>query len=273
MPLILPSGQLFGRRLRSRDFAELKLMETDYASGAQIPKHAHERASLCLVLEGAYNEISGGRDRLCQPRSLTFYAPGKEHSDHFHESGGRCFNVEVSTVWLERVREYSKVAASQTEFSGGTPSLLASKLYKEFQLMDEVAPLAIEGLMLEIVAEASRQTAAVSIRATPARIEQAKQFLHAHFRSPIRLEQIAQAVGAHPVYVAREFRRHFGLTVGEYTRQLRVDLACFKLASSHDPLANIAVSSGFSDQSHLSRAIKNSTGMTPSQYRRVYRKR
>ena len=269
----LPSGKLYGNRLRSCAIPELKLMESAYAPDTELPRHSHECASLCLVLQGTYSEVYGSRTRVCKPSTLIFYSPGEEHSDRFHEQGGRCFNAEVSMRWLARVREYSTVMDGQTEFSGARLVSLATKLYSEFRLMDETAPLAIEGLMLEIVAEASRRNKATYERKVPRRIERAKEFLEAHFHEPIRLEQVAEAVDAHPVYLAREFRKHYRCTVGEYVRRLRVDLACSRLSGSDEPLAKVALSAGFSDQSHLSRVIRSFTGLSPAEYRKVYRSR
>jgi AraC family transcriptional regulator len=150
---------------------------------------------------------------------------------------------------------------------------LATKLYNEFRLMDETAPLAIEGLMLEIVAEATRRTQATPGRGIPRRIERAKEFLHAHYQESVRLEQVAEAIDAHPVYLAREFRKHYRCTVGEYIRRLRVELACSRLSGSDEPIAKVALSAGFSDQSHLTRALRSFTGLSPAKYRKVYRPR
>lgn len=248
-------------------------METAYAPGTELPMHSHECASFCLVLRGTFSEVYGRRTRVCKPSTLVFYSPGGEHSDRFHGDGGRCFNAEVSMRWLARVREYSRVMDSQAEFGGARLISLATKLYNEFRLMDETAPLAIEGLMLEIVAEASRRAQATPERRIPRRVERAKEFLHAHFQEPVRLEQVAEAIDAHPVYLAREFRKHYRCTVGEYIRRLRVELACSRLSGSDEPLAKVALSAGFSDQSHLSRALRSFTGLSPARYRKVYRPR
>lgn len=175
--------------------------------------------------------------------------------------------------WLARVREYSTVIDSQAEFNRARLINLATKLYNEFRLMDEAAPLAIEGLMLEIMAEADRSTKATYERGIPRRIKRAKEFLQAHFQEPIRLEHVAKAVDAHPVYLAREFRKHYRYTVGEYIRRLRVEMVCSQLSGSNKPLAEVALSAGFADQSHLSRAFRSFTGMTPAEYRKVYRPR
>jgi AraC family transcriptional regulator len=248
-------------------------METAYAPCAVLPKHQHECAYLCLVLQGAYSEVYGGRTRVCKPSTLIFHSPGEVHSDHFHKTGGRCFNIQVNSYWLGRVRAHSMVLDSKAEFRGGVVVNLAMKLYNEFRLLDESAPLAIEGLMLEILAEASRHAELTAGRNTPRRIERAREFLHDHFHESISLEHVAKSVEAHPVYLAREFRRYHRCTVGEYVRRLRVEFACSKLSTSDEPLAKIALTAGFSDQSHFSRVIRNHTGTSPAKYRKIHRAR
>jgi transcriptional regulator GlxA family with amidase domain len=63
------------------------------------------------------------------------------------------------------------------------------------------------------------------------------------------------------------FRRVFRATVGEYVRRLRVDAAQRMLTNSDISLAQIALETGFADQSHLTRVFRRATGLTPKLYR------
>jgi AraC family transcriptional regulator len=267
----LSAGQLYGSVLRSSAVSGFKLIETAYAPCVEIPRHFHESAYLCLVLQGNYTETYGRHLRVCKPSTLIFHPPDESHSDSFHHGGGRCFNIQVSLPWLNRVREYSMVMDSPAEYYGGALANLAMKLYREFRLLDEVSPLAVEGLMLEIAAEASRRKRPLSGTKIPPRIEMAKDFISAYFNRPLALKQIAESVEAHPVYLAREFHKHYHCTIGEYVRRLRVESACQRLSDSDEPLSNIALAVGFSDQSHFSRTFKRLTGMTPAKYRKARR--
>ena len=76
----------------------------------------------------------------------------------------------------------------------------------------------------------------------------------------------------HPVYLAGKFRRHYGASVGEYVRRLRLKTACRELSHSDAPLSDIAAGVGFYDQSHFTNACKRLTGMTPAQYRAAFRR-
>jgi AraC family transcriptional regulator len=141
-----------------------------------------------------------------------------------------------------------------------------TRLHKEFRERDDVTPLSAEGLILEFLAEASR-TLYKSERGCPPWLKTVQDFLHENFTKPFCLNEIATVVGVHPAYLARQFRRHYRTTLGEYVRKLRVEAACLALSATNAPLSEIAASLGFSDQSHMGRHFKRLTGVTPAQYR------
>jgi len=91
--------------------------------------------------------------------------------------------------------------------------------------------------------------------------------VHDRFQESISLAEVAEFAEVHPVSLARAFRKTYHCTVGDYVRRLRIESACQKLSSSDASLVEIALSSGFSEQSHFSRTFKRLTGLTPSEYR------
>jgi AraC family transcriptional regulator len=159
---------------------------------------------------------------------------------------------------------------SAFEFYGGTPTRLCARLNREFHKTDSAAKLAIEGLALELLAEATREPSKV-IGATPPWLRQAREMVVEHFSETLKLAQIAAEVGVHPVYLATAFRQKFGVTVGEFVRRLRIEHACAELYKQDLPLAAIALQAGFADQSHFSKVFKSYIGTTPREYRRIIR--
>jgi transcriptional regulator GlxA family with amidase domain len=59
------------------------------------------------------------------------------------------------------------------------------------------------------------------------------------------------------------------MTLGSYVRGLRLDWVAASLLGSEEGLASLALAAGFADQSHLTRAFKRHTGLTPQAYRRM----
>ena len=81
------------------------------------------------------------------------------------------------------------------------------------------------------------------------------------------LAEIAGAAGVHRVHLSREFRRYFSTTVGEFLRRKRIEHACQLVSTTEMPLAEIAMTCGFSDQSHLARHFRHMLGTTPREFR------
>lgn len=250
----------------ANDNGEFMLTESVYPAGLRMPIHDHEPAYLSVLLKGAYTETSHKGTRTCKPSTVVFHPPGDRHAVDFHNTEVRTFRVELKSGWLERMRDYRLVLES-THFRGGLLSSLGRRLFNEFQRNDDCSAIAIEGLLLEITAELARQQSRQREHPPPRWIKEARDAVRENISEPRSLDTLAQIVGVHPVSLAREFRRHYGCTVGEYVRQLRIDAACRELLESETPLSTVAANAGFYDQSHFANSFRRYTGMTPTQYR------
>jgi AraC family transcriptional regulator len=133
--------------------------------------------------------------------------------------------------------------------------------------------LAMEGLVLELLAECSRDRPPASSQMPPSWLEPVRQLLHERFTQDLTHDVIAATASVQPVHLARVFRHHCGRTVGDYLRKLRVDFAARQLMATDIPLADLASAAGFADQSHLNRTFKRQIGMTPAAFRRSCRSR
>jgi AraC family transcriptional regulator len=271
MPLQLPPGSLYGETLRSHKMSSFDLSERVYPARFRTPRHSHKQALFCFVVQGDYTETYGGKTRECSQSALLFHPANETHAEHFHDSGGRSFIIEIAPDWLERMREYEATVDTPAEFHGGVQELLARRLYKEFTRMDGVSTLVIEGLMLEMIGEASRHNSEASDNHSPRWLQQARDLLHARFTEHLTLAEVAHNVGVHPVHLAQAFHKSYQSTVGDYVRQLRIEYACHELAASETPIVQIALAAGFCDQSHFTRTFKRCVGVAPSQYRESVR--
>ncbi|HEV8370176.1 MAG TPA: AraC family transcriptional regulator [Pyrinomonadaceae bacterium] len=267
----LTPGSYYGEALRGRKVGGFELSERVYPPGFRTPRHTHKRALFCFVMAGNYTEEYGGRTRECTSSTLLFHPPEELHAEHFHDSGGRSFIIEIESEWLKRLRDQGSVAEPAPGIKRGIAELLARRLYKELVQRDEVSDLIIEGLMMELVGESSRARARVEVNHPPRWLEQAKDLLHERFAEPLKLADIAQSVSVHPVHLAQVFHKSYRCTIGDYVRRLRVERACHDLANSESPLAYIALAAGFCDQSHFNRTFKRLIGIAPSEYRKSIR--
>lgn len=268
----LPPGYLYGDSLRSRKVVSFELSERAYSPHFRTPRHSHKRALFCFVIQGEYTEIYGSRTRECKSSSLLFHPAGELHAEFFHDAGGRSFIIEVEPFWLDRVQEHSVIEESSVDFSGSEMEVLARKLYHEFGHMDEASPLVIEGLMLEMIGEASRRSRRVISKQPPRWLNDIRELLSERFAERLKLSDVAKTVGIHPVHLAQTFHKTYKCTMGDYVRQRRIEYACRKLAATEMPIVDIALTAGFCDQSHFTRTFKRCTGVPPSQYRESFRR-
>jgi AraC family transcriptional regulator len=266
------SRGFYGRLLSESHFGAFKLTETGYTSGQQLPKHSHALSYLCLTVRGRYCETSERTIQQCAPLTLAFHPAGAEHVVDFDSGEARLFNVEVQEQWMKRLRECRIGKDEPVYYRGGPPSWLAFRLYKEYKSMDTLSELMMEGLLLEIMVEASRCSRKELKRKAPGWLFTARDLLHDSFSQNLSLKQIAESVNVHPVHLAVRFRRYFGSTIGDYVRKLRIDFACSRLVETDQSLIEIALAAGFCDQSHFSRTFKQVIGVSPSEYRLAFRK-
>ena len=266
----LRPGCLHGRVTKSLGVADFILTESVFYPHSRLPRHAHESSYFCFGLQGVYTERYGNREVVCQPSTLTFRASGQIHEDLIHGAEARVFVLEISPRWIEKLRADSLTLRITSEFCGGALPQLCARLNREFNKTDTAAKLAIEGLALELLAEAARQPNA-GIRTAPPWLRQAREMIGEHFPETLKLTQIAAEVGVHPVYLATAFRQKFGVTIGEFVRKLRIENACAELMKGDLPLTAIALQAGFVDQSHFSKVFKLYMGMTPHKYRNIVR--
>jgi len=254
--------------LRHHQAGGFSLSETRYRLGSALPKHSHEAHYFCFVLSGSYKESYDQKVRSCEPLMILYHPAGELHAQSFDQTAVDLFRVEVTPTRL-RYPTHPDLSIEGRDFRGGAPVGLASKLYQEFQEPDAVSHLAIEGLGLEFIAALARESKCRSRTSPkPARwLAQAHELVRSRYLEHLTLDDIAGAVGVHPVTLAREFRRQYGCTVGELVRRERIGFACRALLKPAESIAAVAISAGFYDQSHFAKTFKRLTGMTPASYR------
>ena len=262
---------LDGEVINRFDLPGLVLGEIIYSPGYQRPLHRHERACLHFLFQSGYIEFEGTRSRECGPFTLSFQPPGHEHSYRCLNAVSRSFTIELESGWLSELSEHSVKLERSGNFRSALIQWLITRLYREFSVREEDSLLVMEGLMLEIAVEISRRQLGSPDRKPPAWLKQVDEFLHQHFTESLSLPHIARIVGVHPVHLARTFRFHHGCTVGEYLRQLKIEFACRQISGSNDRLVDIALSSGFCDQSRFSHTFKRVMGINPTDYRAATR--
>jgi AraC-like DNA-binding protein len=103
----------------------------------------------------------------------------------------------------------------------------------------------------------------------PWQLRRAQEMLAADLDGRTSLHDVADACGLSTSYFSRAFKASSGWTPHSWLQARRIDRALELLRDNRLPLADVALQSGFADQSHFSRVFKSNTGQTPGAFRRA----
>jgi AraC family transcriptional regulator len=140
------------------------------------------------------------------------------------------------------------------------------------------APLLVETLSAALGVYILRNYSGLSAAAHPLptakgtldgrRLARVLAFIDAHLDHELSLEELAREACLSAFHFARSFKAATGVSPHRYVLKRRLDHAKTLLAAGALPLAEVALTCGFSSQAHFSSSFKQATGMSPSLYAR-----
>jgi AraC-like DNA-binding protein len=166
-------------------------------------------------------------------------------------------------------------------FSGALPGAIAARglgprvpdAHDHARLLIEVAAwrrgegdeLALaEALCAAAAPDASTRTATRRERALA---DELAYDVRVHFAETMSLASLADRAGVSMFHACRVFRRATGVGLHEFRRELRLRHALALLVDGRAPIADVALSTGFASQSHLTNRFRERFGMTPARAR------
>ncbi len=163
-------------------------------------------------------------------------------------------------------------AAMITRFciEGGMPMEEAYGLSDAYiQKMDHCANMAEIVLLHDQMALdfTGRMRTLKKYAATSRQVSDAIDYIYAHVRERITVNDIADAICISPAYLSRIFKQETGISISEYIRQRKIDMAKNLLRFSDYDLSSIAYMLSYSSQSHFIQHFRSQTGVTPKAYR------
>lgn len=231
---------------------------TDEAAG----EHVHPLAHFMFISGGRF--VSGARTPSVPRSPLIYNPPGTVHRDHFESARGRFFSISLAPEVVETV--WSTLPVSPQEVGNIAAHAILARLAGESASWDGDSPEIVEALCFELIATLSP---ARSERAVPAWMAKATSILSNPHGPHVSLAMLSRELGLHRTHLTRTFRERLGCTPAEYARLHRLRRAAEMLEATDLPLTEVALASGFADQSHFTRHFRRAYGVAPGQYRRL----
>jgi len=210
------------------------------AGSSSIARHRHDHAYVAVVVSGSYQESGDeGRFEVVAGDALV-HSPFQAHRDHVCAGGATVLNLPCPPE-LEQARRLevhdldALVVVAERDAREAIMMLASGSWSSDRELADWPDLLALRLRSLE----------------------------------SFQLSEWAVSHGLAPETVSRGFARAYGVTPQLYRAEARARRAVAAIRAGRGPLAAVALSHGFSDQAHMTRAVRALTGRTPDQWRRA----
>jgi AraC family transcriptional regulator len=261
------SGEFYGVSDVRAERSAFKFSSLRAVGGEDVVQtHSHADAHFVLVLSGGYiSTAHGAPDVACAP-ALVFNPIGVKHRDRFLGGAGRFLAISVDASAARAVGGLE--AEGRAVSLSDVFAIHAARLIERELRRPGGSTLVLEAAAWQLLDAASHKTDR-SAASPPAWLRIAQEMIRDSNTSRMGVREVADYVNVHPVHLARVFRRFLGCTPGEYLKGRRLERAATLLGGSVAALADVAIDSGFVDQSHMNKAFRSAFALTPGGYRRA----
>jgi AraC-like DNA-binding protein len=234
-----------------------------------FPRHSHDQFGIGVMTSGAQRSWSVIGEVESEAGDVIMLNPGEMH-DGAPMGGARGWHILYlgpALVAREIADDVSRELVIRPVARDPALAVHVVQLFKQFQSPRPDSLVAEESLLccLMLASQKHGVDGPLSTRRSPSvskaieRLEQAPEL-------SVSLSELATISGVSRFQLLRGFFREIGTTPHAYLVQLRVRLARRYLAGGKS-LAEAALSAGFSDQSHMTRAFVRQFGVTPGRYK------
>lgn len=244
--------------------AGVSLLDTTYPERLTSPFHCDGHPRISIVLTGTLKEEAHNQEVFASAASVVVKPADVRHRNAFGPGGARLLSLLVPPDLLRADRPLADVDLRFDVWQwhhAGPVGASALQLVRSIGLTPEEAEDDLWSFLAALTPAGDRSGA------VPDWVQRAREHLDDAFATSPSIDALANEAGVHPVSLARAFRRAFGCSPSVYRRHRRVRAAADLLASTRQPAAEIALSTGFSDQSHMCREVRDELGLTPCQIR------
>jgi AraC-like DNA-binding protein len=204
-----------------------------------LGRHVHQKAYAALVLSGGYEEAGDhGRFRV-KAGDVIFHEQFEAHLDRFSETGAVVLNLGLPSACsyapgIAKVADPDSIVRAAESSCRDAVDLLFCFAVRE---MSQAADWPDE-LVAALISDPS-----------------------------LKLTQWAEKSGIAPWAVSRGFALAFGISPETFRARIRARRALKAIQDTEAPLLSIAAELGFSDQAHMTRSVKQLTGIGPQAWR------
>jgi AraC-like DNA-binding protein len=259
------------KHYRLEALGNLELLHFPYVKDG-YHKHLHEEYSICFLEQGNVQTSYRGATHLSTIYSLTVMNPVELHAGLVEKGDvASYFSLYIPSDLMSQAMRDCFAASALPYF--GDPVVLDRRLtgkLEGFIASLKRGSLELETHYLSFLGEligryADSKFSLPTLKEEPRAVQEAREYLHTNVERDVTLAELASIVNLNRSYLIRAFKKTTGLPPHAYFLQLKLSEAKRRLVRGA-AISEVALEIGFADQSHFSRAFKNTFGLTPAQY-------
>lgn len=229
-----------------------------YSPKEIMPLHHHERPYLSCLLSGAYEE-KGNNVTTIQTGTVLFREAFNEHSNVFSNNHSECLHIEIKDYELFNLENNFKLPKNTVQRIGSI---------EIYNLLYSIKKRASNDLInIQCYEAINAHFDMLPTTGNLSWINIVKELIHDTPFTNLSLSSLSKNFNLHPNYIIRKFKQETGYRLSEYLNKVRVEVALSKFLCSNENLTNIALDSGFYDQSHFIRNYRKYFYTTPLKLR------
>jgi len=242
------------------------------------PWHGHDVYEFVAVLAAGGALSTSDGDSALSTGDTLLVPPGRQH--RFSVAAGEaisvrlvCFTLTDAKAFLspQLVGRLPPVGGRLTRASHDDTRALLALAATLREGLDDGAALSDWATLGLLLARHVERSALTPNGAYGGRLTALMAWLDDHLDETVTLEAAANRFGMSRSLLAREFRRHTGLSFIGHCNRRRLERAAGLMAAGDASVAEAAFTAGFANLSHFHRQFKSVYGMTPAAFRRKIR--
>lgn len=242
-----------------------------------FPNHFHDYYVIGSVEAGTRRLSCKNKEYTIGRGNILLFNPNDNHG--CAQYGGGTFDYRGLNIPKETMRSLTEEITGQSDLFGFSENVIENKetagYFRSLHriIMDGSREFEKEEALLLLISSLIGRYGQPHESCIPecgAEIENVRVFMMEHFAEHITLKELCKCGGLSKSTLLRAFIRSKGVTPYRYLQTIRIEKAK-KLLEQGVPVADAALQTGFSDQSHFSKFFHMFIGLSPSAYRRIFK--
>ncbi len=244
----------------------------------KFPNHFHEYYVIGFIEKGCRHLSCKNKEYTIEPGDLLLFNPRDNHTCEQIDGKAldyRCINIQPETmskaVFEITGNKYMPYFIPQVVFHSELVSVLRELHQMIIEEEKDFKKEEIFFFLLEqLIEEYTDQALPSGNPEQSTQVREICRYLETHYMENVSLDDLCRLTGLSKYYLLRTFTKQKGISPYSYLENIRIDKAKKLLEQGVFPI-DAALQTGFADQSHFSNFFKKFIGLTPKQYRNIFK--